>query len=230
MTTKLLKFIKSIKQLLNNPQNTYYHRIHDYNVNKLLNEYLDHYTIFKHILFKAKGLIYGDNILYMLMLVDKPIESTLKIAIDIRNSKLLMKFFKKLGYILFVNKNKIYVSNTILYNKNSTIKKICNCETCDTDNCINGTVEITFTDGNPNDYINSIAKTSYQRIKFNGKKFYGDFLELTLHGFAYTVPNYNKSILKVDKSRILKKSNLIVRKVKSKDITELNIEKYVQAN
>lgn len=159
-----------------------------------------------------KAVIAGPILLECLDLAEVKV-SNIDIYINIFNVNSLIDYFMDRGYSLFYIHDEIILSDSIVYDalNYSCITSICNChskyreEHCSNSKCIRGCIRLHICNGSPDDYINSIMSATHQRIKFDGKKIYDDYLDITTQKLSKCQIDDEETILDLElmKFRIL---------------------------
>jgi hypothetical protein len=152
---------------------------------------IDHINGFFNKLVETEAVIGGKIVLGFLG-INIPKEDVLDVYINIFNVNKLVKYLSDRGYNLFYIDGQVVMSESWIYDalNYSCITKICKCnnkytvDRCTDPKCIKGCIRLNICNGDVNQYVNSVARATYQRLKFNGKEVYDDYLEKTSH-FAF---------------------------------------------
>lgn len=160
------------------------------------------------ILYENKAVVAGPILLECLDLADVTVNN-IDIYINIFNSGEFINNFLSRGYSLFYIHDELLLSDSIVYDalNYSCITSICNCNSsynevhCTNPKCTRGCIRLHICNGPPNDYINSIVNASHQRLKFDGKKIYDEYLEITKNRLSKCQIDDDASILELELMR-----------------------------
>jgi hypothetical protein len=141
---------------------------------------------FCNALLDANAVISGDIVLEFLEIsVDR--QNILDVYVNITKVSKIIEAMILRGYNLIYVDDNVVLSNTCIYDAQNYayITKICHCNKdspvnrCLDPRCIKGTIRLNICTGSPDNYINRKVEASYQRLKFDGREIYDEYLEST---------------------------------------------------